>query len=113
MSAVGIYAVISFSVAQRTHEIGVRRALGAHPRDVLKLVVRQGLLPVTIGLAFGLAISFGLLRLLSTWLYGVRPADPRTLATVSIALLGAALLASYVPARRATRVDPLTALRYE
>lgn len=113
MSAVGIYAVISFSVAQRTHEIGLRVALGAHPRDVLKLVVGQGLVPVTIGLAFGLAVSFGLLRLLSSLLYGVRPSDPLILTAVSVALLGSALLASYVPARRATRVDPTIALRYE
>jgi putative ABC transport system permease protein len=113
MALVGIYAVVSFSVAQRTHEIGVRMALGARSGDVLKLVAGQGLVPVAVGLAFGIACSFGLLRFLSSLLYGVRPSDPLTLTVVSLVLAGAALLASYVPARRAAKVDPMVALRYE
>jgi putative ABC transport system permease protein len=113
MALVGIYAVVSFSVAQRTHEIGVRMALGARSADVLRLVVGQELVPVAAGLAFGLACSFGLLRFLASLLYGVHPSDPLILTVVSLILTGAALLASYAPARRAAKVDPLMALRYE
>ncbi len=113
MAAVGIYGVISFSAAQRTHEIGVRMALGAGSGDVLRLMVGQGLVPVIAGLALGLAGSFGLMRFLSSLLYGVRPSDPLIFAIVSIVLTGAALAASYIPARRAMKVEPLVALRHE
>jgi putative ABC transport system permease protein len=113
MAVVGIYAVVSFSVAQRTHEIGVRMALGARSGDVLGLVVRQGLAPVAAGLAVGIACSFALLRFLSSVIYGVRPSDPLILAVVSLILTAAAMLASYAPARRASRVDPMVALHYD
>ncbi len=113
MAVVGIYGVISFSAAQRMHEMGVRMALGAGSKDVLRLMVGQGLVPVTAGLACGLAGSFGLMRFLASLLYGVRPSDPLIFLSVSIGLAGAALLASYIPARRAMKVDPMVALRYE
>jgi len=113
MAAVGIYGVISFSAAQRTHEFGVRVALGAGSADVLRLVVGQGLGAVGLGLVIGLIATFALTRFLSSILFGVRPSDPLILAIVSIVLAGAAVVASCVPARRAMKADPMAALRYE
>jgi len=113
LAAVGIYGVISYSVAQRTREVGIRIALGAQTRDVLKLVVRDGLRLVMIGVAAGLAGALTLSRLMTTLLFAVAPTDLFTYATVALGLFGVALLACYIPARRATNVDPLVALRYE
>jgi len=113
LGAVGIYGVLANSVAQRTHEIGVRMALGARSGDVLKLVVGQGFGLVLVGVAIGLAGAFGLMRFVSSLLYGIRPTDPVTLVVAAFVLAAAALLASYIPARRAMRVDPMVALRYE
>ena len=113
LAAVGIVGVVSYSVAQRTHEIGIRMALGARAADVLKLIVNGSMMWVLIGIALGVAGSIGLGRLLGSLLYGVRPADPLVLGSVSALLAAVALVASYVPARRAAKVDPLVALRYE
>ncbi|HEY2943634.1 MAG TPA: ABC transporter permease [Vicinamibacteria bacterium] len=113
LAGVGIGGVVGYSVAQRRQEIGVRMALGAQGRDVLRLVVGQGLSWTLAGLLVGLSASFGLLRLLRTLLFGVEPSDPRVLAIVTVVLVGMAALASYVPARRATRVNPVEALRSE
>jgi putative ABC transport system permease protein len=113
MAAVGIYGVMSYSVQQRTHEIGVRMALGAQRFDVLKLVVRTGVLLGIVGVGVGLAASFVLTRLISTLLFEVTATDAMTFVAVSLGLFAAMLIASFVPARRATRVDPLKALRYE
>jgi len=113
LSSVGIYGVISYMVGQRIHEIGVRMALGARPSDVLKLVLGQGVKMASVGVAIGLAAALGLTRLMTKMLFGVGATDPLTFAGVAAFLFAVALAACYIPARRATRTDPVIALRYE
>jgi putative ABC transport system permease protein len=105
--------VISYIVSERTHEIGIRLALGAQRRNILRMVLRQGLGLAIAGAAVGLVCALIVSRLMAGVLYGVRPVDPLTFVGVAVLLIGVALLACYIPARRAIRVDPLVALRYE
>jgi putative ABC transport system permease protein len=113
LAALGIYSVISYSIALRTREIGIRMALGAHRQAILMMVLRKGMVLALVGAAIGLVAAFALTRWMSSLLFGISASDPATYVIVLIVALGAALLACSIPARRATRVDPLIALRYE
>jgi ABC-type antimicrobial peptide transport system permease subunit len=113
LAGVGIYGVMSYAVTRRARELGIRLALGATRREILRIVLTQGMRLAAIGMAAGLAAATALTRLLASLLYGVRPADPLTMAVVALLLGAIALLACYIPARRATAVDPVVALRCE
>jgi putative ABC transport system permease protein len=113
LGAVGLYGVISYAVTERTHEIGIRLALGAEHEDVLKLVLGQAFRLTLMGVGLGIAGALALTRSLTSLLYGVKPTDPLTFGAVSLILVAVALLASYIPACRAARVDPMVALRHE
>ena len=111
LASIGVYGLISYSVAQRTREIGIRVALGAQPRQVTAPIVREGIVLALMGIGLGLGGALAATRLLSSFLFGVEATDPLTFAAVAALLLGVALLASYIPSRRASKIDPLDALR--
>ena len=113
MAAIGIFGVLSYAVAQRTREIGIRMALGAQERSVVRLVVREAMTLVIVGIGIGVAAALALSRTLATMLFAIKATDPATFASVAALLAAVALLATYIPARRATRVDPIIALRAE
>jgi putative ABC transport system permease protein len=113
LAMVGIYGVMSYSVTQRRHEIGIRMALGAQSSDVLKLVMKYGMALAFVGVGIGLAASFALTDVLSQLLFGVEPIDPLTFSFIALLLIGVSLLACWIPARRATKIDPLLALHCE
>ena len=113
LAGMGIYGVISYFVHLHSHDIGIRMALGAHPKDILVWVAKLGLKLVAIGIVVGIALAIGLTRLISAVLFGVTPTDPATYVIVALVLTGIVFLACYIPARRATKVDPMVALRYE
>jgi len=113
LACVGLYGIMAYNVARRTHELGVRMALGAQKGEILKMIMGRGLRLTLIGLAIGAAGALALTRLMTNLLYGVRPSDPLTFIAVSLLLAIVALLACYIPARRAMKVDPMVALRYE
>jgi putative ABC transport system permease protein len=113
LSVAGIYGVTAYSVTQRTHELGIRIALGAQVSDLLRMILGQGMAVIGIGIVIGLVAAFGLMRLMNSLLFGVSARDPFTFIGITVVLIAAGLLACYVPARRATKVNPLEALRYE
>jgi len=113
IATIGIYGVISYGVSERTREMGIRMALGARAVDVLRLVISQGMWLAVIGVALGSALALLSTRVIKSYLYDVSTADPLTFGGIAFLLIGVALLACYIPARRATKVDPLVALRYE
>ena len=113
LGTIGLYGVIGYSVSQRTHEIGIRMALGGQREDILRLILRHGTKLTLVGVAIGVAATLGLSRFLSSLLYGVKPTDPLTFLGVTIMLVLVTLLACYIPARRAMRVDPMVALKYD
>jgi ABC-type antimicrobial peptide transport system permease subunit len=113
LATAGVFGVISYSVSRRTHEFGIRMALGASEQEILRLVLKEALRLALAGVGAGIVAALGLTHLISSLLFGVRPTDPTTFIALPLLLTGAALLAAYLPARRATQVDPMVALRHE